>query len=147
MTDDTAMDTSPAPDPAELHYVELDKLPLDNWQNALEKMGIRLEVVQHGYSPGAALSSRAWEKSSFCTRHDICPPKFDPNCFGVPLLWSSADSGSEFAGYQVVVGWGKRIEKWITPTPEQLIPNERKEFVFHVRDFLAIRPLSRDLPR
>ena len=40
--DDAAMDTSPAPDPAELHYVELDRLPLDNWQNAFEKMGIKL---------------------------------------------------------------------------------------------------------
>jgi len=146
MGDDVAMDSSPAPDPAELHFVELDKLLLDNWQSALERMGIRLEVVQHSYSPGAALSSHAWERGRFCTQKDICLPEFDPNCFGVPPLWNSADKESEFYGYQVCFGWGKKVAKWI-PKPTQFMPNERKEFVFHVRDFLAIRPLSRDLPR
>ena len=129
MGDDVAMDSSPAPDPAQLHFIELDKLPMDNWQSALEKTGIRLEVVQHSYSPGAALSSHAWEKSNFCRQKDICPPEFDPNCFGVPLLWNSADAESEFYGYQVCLGWGKKVAKWI-PKLSQFRPNERKEFVF-----------------
>ena len=86
MGDDTAMDSSPPPDPEEVNYIALDQLPADNWQNALVQMGVRIEVVNATYSPGAALSSKAWVRSEFCGRHDICPPEFDPKSFGVPLM-------------------------------------------------------------
>jgi len=127
-------------------YTALNELTGSNWRETLQGNGMDPAVLSLEYSPGNDLSSRVWNRSQYSVEKGIRPPEFEPKSFGCPLLWNSAESGTKYYGYRTVFGWGRNTKHWY-PAKTDFMPQNRREFLFHFRDFLAIRPLSRDLDR